>query len=589
MFCTSCATFTAAATARCPTCGAPLAADPTATDGAAGRVPPTTRSRDGLSTTERSSRERPRRRLLRRCLYLLPILAVLLATTLYVDGTRARQRTVAAAYQRAEAAEAAGDYLAAIDAYEHAAGYRDAMARRAAVVDRLAPYRDAYFRGVTALDDGRYDDAIALLLPVVRDLPTYEDAAFLLERARDARRDELIRAVDRATEDADWLTVERSLVSLVAENPTDEDLVAQLAGVRRDHAPLVYARDGDLYLIGPDGSDERLLTDAVSAAWPVWSPDRGRIAFVSTQGIIANDGGSLYVINGDGSGLTEVATSVRTDVAPAWSPDGGRIAFVGGAGVIGEPTYATRSIEYVDLASGIVTDVTKGLVANPASPTWSPTGDRLAFVSRVTGEQTAVNPRYPLGGVYVAKLATGEVAAVEPDILSGARRVAWSPTRDALLVFSRANGSTSGNEGISVIDLRTGERPFIFGASNDASTPVWSPDGNSFAYVIDGSTLHVETVGGRSRTIELGFAGGRSLTWSPDGQAVVVLGTWSGSTSLLVPLGEGAGTPTHLAIGFDTDRRFSGAPQWAPLTVATPVGPPTLAGTAGDPATDAGA
>jgi dipeptidyl aminopeptidase/acylaminoacyl peptidase len=527
--------------------------------------------------------------LLRRGLYLLPVLAVLLATTLYLDGARARQRTVAAAYERAEAAEAAGDYLAAIDAYEDAAGYRDAMQRRAAVVDLLAPYRDAYFAGVTALEDGRYDDAIAALLPVVRDLPTYEDAAFLLERARDDRQDALIREVDRATEDADWLTVERSLVALAAENPSDEDLAGQLAEVRRDHAPLVFARDGDLYLIGPDGGDERLVTDAVSAAWPVWSPDRGRIAFVSTQGTTTNDGGSLYVVNGGGSGLTEVATAVRTDVAPAWSPDGGRIAFVGGPEAIGEPGLSTRSVQYVDLATGTVTDVTHGLIANPASPTWSPTGDRLAFVSRVMGEQSAVDARYPLGGVYVATLATGEIAAVEPGKLFGARRVAWSPSRDALLVFSRANGSTSGNESISVVDLRTGELPYVFGTSHDASTPVWSPDGNGFAYVLDGSTLHIESLGGRSRTIDLGVAGGRSLTWAPDGQAVVVLGTWSGSTSVVVPLGEGAGAPTQLEIGFDTDRRFSGAPQWAPLTMASPVGPPTLAGTAGDPATAAGA
>jgi Tol biopolymer transport system component len=525
---------------------------------------------------------------LRRGLYLLPILAVLLATTRYVDGARARQRTAAAAYQRAQAAEAAGDYLTAIDAYGEARGYRDATQRQAAVVDRLAPYRDAYLAGVTALENGRYDDAIAALLPVVRDLPTYEDAAFLLERARSARHDELIRAVDRAAVNADWLTAERSLVALVAENPSDQDLAGRLAEVRRDHAPLVFARDGNLYLVGPNGGDERLLTDAVAAAWPVWSPDRGRIAFVSVQGT-TNNGGSLYVINGDGSGMKEVATAVRTDVAPAWSPDGGRIAFVGGPNATGEPTYSTQSVRYVDLATGVVTDVAKGLIANPASPTWSPTGDRLAFVSRVMGQQSALDARYPPGGVYVANLATGEVAAVQSGPLFGARRVTWSPSRDDLLVYSRANGSTTGNESISVIDLRTGQYPYVFGTSHDASTPVWSPDGNSFAFVLDGSTLHVETLGSRSRTIDLGFAGGRALTWSPDGQAVVVLGTWSGATSLVVPLRGGAGTPRHLDIGFDTDRRFSGAPQWAPLTRATPVGPPTLAGTAGDPATAAGA
>src|SRR5262249_48265352 len=151
--------------------------------------------------------------------------------------------TVAVAYQRAEAAEAAGDYLAAIDAFQKAAGYRDAAQRRAGVLDRLVPYRDAYFAGVAALENGRYEDAIVALLPVVRDLPTYEDAAFLLERARNAWHDELVREVDRATENADWLTVERSLVSLVAADPSDRDLAGRLAEVRRDHAPLVFARD----------------------------------------------------------------------------------------------------------------------------------------------------------------------------------------------------------------------------------------------------------------------------------------------------------------------------------------------------------
>lgn len=173
-------------------------------------------------------------------------------------------------------------------------------------------------------------------------------------------------------------------------------------------------------------------------------------------------------------------------------------------------------------------------------------------------------------------------------MLAGARRVAWSPSRDALLVFSRANGSTSGNESIAVVDLRTGEMPFVFGTSHNASTPVWSPDGTSFAYVLDGSTLDVETLGGRSRTIDLGSAGGRALTWSPDGQAVLVEGSWSGSTSYLVRLGDGAGAPAPLELNFDTDRRFSGAPQWAAVNPAPSTGAPTNTGTAVDAATAAG-
>lgn len=578
MFCTTCATLNPLSTVQCSACGARLS--PGSDD--AGPTP------TALTASNRSLASGPSRgSVLRRALYLIPILVVLVATAQLVDGSRSRQRAAAAAYDRAEAARAAGDYLEAIDAYADAAGYRDAMERRAEVVAQLSPYRDAYFVGVTALDAGDYDQAIASLLPIVRDLPRFEDAAFLLERARAERDGALLRQVDLAASEADWLSVELSLAGLVADHPSDLDLAERLAAVRRDHSPLVFAREGDLYLIGPDGSDERLLMDTVSAAWPVWSPDRARIAFVSQEGSSTVGEGSLYVVDGDGSNLTEITASVQPDVAPAWSPDGTRLAFIGGTNLAGAPAGTTRSIRYVDLATGNVTDLTRSLIANPASPTWSLTGDRLAFVSRRQGDGLPIDGRYPVGAVYIATIASGEIELTLPGRGYGARRVAWSPTHDALLVFSRADGPTTGNEIVSMLDLQTGERPYIFASSQDVSTPAWSPDGKRFAYVVGGETLRVEIVGGGSQSIDLGVAGGRSLTWSPDGQTVVVLGTWSGATSVVVPLNGRAGEPTQVRITFDTDRRFSGAPQWAPIAPSPSLGPPTVSGTAGDPASQA--
>src|SRR5258705_1010266 len=52
-------------------------------------------------------------------------------------------------------------------------------------------------------------------------------------------------------------------------------------------------------------------------------PPSGRIAFVSNR-----DGNSeIYVMNGDGTGLTRLTDDPGVDVYPAWSPDGSRIAF----------------------------------------------------------------------------------------------------------------------------------------------------------------------------------------------------------------------------------------------------------------------
>jgi Tol biopolymer transport system component len=52
----------------------------------------------------------------------------------------------------------------------------------------------------------------------------------------------------------------------------------------------------------------------------------GTIAFASIQG---GPHEYIYVVNTDGSGLTEITHgSTYGDILPAWSPDGTRIAFV---------------------------------------------------------------------------------------------------------------------------------------------------------------------------------------------------------------------------------------------------------------------
>lgn len=569
MFCTTCASPNARTATECTCCGArmkPFFAAP-AQEMAIGRSRSSILFGRAFSTA--NHRQGMGTRLLSRvALVILPVVAVLIASTQLVESALARQKALSAAYHRGSVAEASGDYVEAINAYAEAAGYRDATARRVEMVALLAPYQEKYYLGIAALEVGDYLGAIAALTPVVRDLPTFEDASFLLHRARDGRIDNLSGLVVQAKLDADWLAVERALTEWTVVDPGNEVIQEQLAVHQRDHAPLVFARDGSLYLVGPDGRDERLVVEGYSAVWPVWSPDRGRIAFMSTAGPSRVEGGALFVVNGDGSGLTELVLNVRSDVAPAWSPDGSRIAFAASNDEPNSTVISSRSIQYVDLVTGDVVDVTSGRVSNPVSPSWSPTGDRLVFVSRWTGEQIDINAPYPPGRVYIASLSDGSIEALAPERVSGARRVAWAPASDHVLVFSRASNTSMGNESVALFDVQTGVRTFYFSTPIDASLPIWAPDGSRFAFVVDGRVLRIETLHGGSYRFDVGAAGGRSVTWAPNGEAVIVLGSWYGAASTIVPLPDAdpGWEKDQITFDFDMDRRFSGAPQWAPVT-----------------------
>ena len=60
-----------------------------------------------------------------------------------------------------------------------------------------------------------------------------------------------------------------------------------------------------------------------TANTPVPSPLTGRIAFHSER-----DGNpEIYVMNADGSNVTQLTNHPQYDLHPAWSPDGRRIAF----------------------------------------------------------------------------------------------------------------------------------------------------------------------------------------------------------------------------------------------------------------------
>jgi Tol biopolymer transport system component len=134
------------------------------------------------------------------------------------------------------------------------------------------------------------------------------------------------------------------------------------------------SQEGNLVTIPAGGGTPfTLQTDQVIATAD-WAPDGNRIAFVSTR-----DGGNshIFVINADGTGLTEVSKMAGSaEGAPSWSADGRHIAFMrafgGGDGIwFADP----------DGANPVQVTTMRG----DAYPSWSPDGSRIAFTSTRDG------------------------------------------------------------------------------------------------------------------------------------------------------------------------------------------------------------
>ena len=259
--------------------------------------------------------------------------------------------------------------------------------------------------------------------------------------------------------------------------------------------------DGDgLYIVKPDGSGLRLLTaESDFVAYPMWSPDGGRIAYV-----VGLPGGDDPVLLRVYEFETDTAVTISTRAvagqfgAPAsWSPDGRRLAF-----------SERDRISLYDATDQL--ELLSGPQLYGRSPSWSPNDDGLAYVN--DGEE---------GGLLVTDGETGfpEVLMNRPGREEGPR---WSPDGESIIVVAGEEGA----EALLLVDRASGTVTEL----GRGLVPAWSPDSRRIAFSApseDGQTdldiFFVAVEGGARQPLNQSTNRELWPTWSPDGNSVAHL------------------------------------------------------------------
>lgn len=184
------------------------------------------------------------------------------------------------------------------------------------------------------------------------------------------------------------LSSDKSDLVQIAQGMGREDSFPSLSV---DGAHVVFgSRDGEIYLTDIESGQVVNLTNRPALdGHPKWSPDGKRIAFES------NRAGSvdLFIMEADGSGVFNVTRSESDEVLGGWSPDGSKIIFTSllvPSAPEGVPVAPFYSIRLADLTSGSMMtlfDEGRDGITMPILPTFSPSGDKIAFQGVANGQQ----------------------------------------------------------------------------------------------------------------------------------------------------------------------------------------------------------
>jgi Tol biopolymer transport system component len=239
-----------------------------------------------------------------------------------------------------------------------------------------------------------------------------------------------------------------------------------------DGSRIVFSRrtgeSWELFEVPTSGGSPKPLTTSslsVAATRANWSK-QGPIAFTGTDSSGVN---AIWTINSDGSSPRELHLNGLSNQMfyPSWSPDGTQIVAMDGQ---------TMSLKRIELSKALVVTVTDPNQVFTGMPSVAPDGRSIVFAG-----QKNTGQRYDQSNnsIWVAE-ATGVLHVLESSAPQG-RAPTWSPSGQQI-AFESNRGDSGGQYAIFLIGRDGTGLIQVTNRELNADHPVWSPDGNRLAF-----------------------------------------------------------------------------------------------------------
>ena len=271
---------------------------------------------------------------------------------------------------------------------------------------------------------------------------------------------------------------------------------------------------GAIWLLKNDGSHaySRLTPDDARADWPMWAPDGQSLFYMSDRGGTEN----IWHVQRDGNEAALTHFAGGRVLWPTLSANGSTIAFERGFGIWTVDTASGKAQPVSITLAGAVAgpeDQHKTLHEDFSDLALSPDGKKVAFVAH--------------GQVFAADADKGGDTVRVTRVPGDAYSIAWAPDSRRIVYGAFRDGG----EHLYLYDFDTGKEVQLTSGDGEDTSPAFSPDGKTLAFLRDGrelelmdvSSRHVRTLATAHLDLRRPLTSDRPLAWSHDGRWIAVL------------------------------------------------------------------